>query len=305
MDSVSVEDAPVDSAATGQVEPSLDRYRRLRVGIDVVAFLLVPIMLLGVFSFPEATRRAAVLSYRDPTITTAFTAHFVHFTGSHLIGNMLAFLLLGTVAYGLSVVADHRRLFWTATITFLMTFPFALSVLNLIFPRDAIGYGFSGVNMAFFGYIAVVLPLAIDDRTGLNASRYTPAVFLLSVGYIGLIALPMSTTSALLAGGAIVAALPYGRHVDGYTARCALRAAKRLLNQPGVGELVAVAVVVLVVYPIVGFPAQSATGLQINLYVHFLGYALAFLVVHVSLLLDATVLPWRTASELTTREPAR
>ncbi|MDB9235642.1 hypothetical protein [Halorubrum ezzemoulense] len=55
------------------------------------------------------------------------------------------------------------------------------------------------------------------------------------------------------------------------------------------GKLAAIATVVLVGYPFVGFPPPTGTSVRVNMYIHFLGYALVFLVVYVSLLTEYRV----------------
>ncbi|WP_256403129.1 hypothetical protein [Halorubrum salinum] len=295
---------------------SATRAGTTRVVADAAALLVVPAVLLAVFTLPESTKRAAAFSYTEPTLPTAFTAHYVHLTVPHLVGNVVGFALLASVAYGLSLLAGRRRLFFAAAATFLLAFPFVLSGLNLAVPRNAIGYGFSGVNMAFFGYIAVVLPLAIDERFGVGWRRYAPGQFFVSIAYIALIALPVSVVSAGVGVASVAFALPYGREAVRDRAETRGRAAardrdaspkrgrgdghepprvtlRRILSRPGCGELVAVAVVVLLAYPFIGFPTVSATGPRVNVYVHFLGYALAFIVVHVSLLADRDETTWR------------
>lgn len=259
---------------------------RSRVLVEALALLAVPALLVAVFLLPEATKRAAAFSYADPTLATAVTAHYVHLTVPHLVGNVLGFALLAGTAYGLSVASGRRRLFVVSTLTFLFAFPAALSGLNLAIPRDAIGYGFSGINMAFLGYVAVALPVAVGDRIGLARDRYLPPVFFVSAGYIALIALPAGAASLGFAAASVAVALPYGRHVRRGSLREARRVVARILATPRYGELVAVATVVLVGYPLVGFPAVSPTGIRVNVYIHFLGYALGFLVVYISLFVD-------------------
>ncbi|MFD1570786.1 hypothetical protein [Halorubrum laminariae] len=305
--------------------PTVPEAAPTRVGIDAVVFLVVPVVVLAaVFLLSDSAKRAAAFSYTEPTLLTAFTAHYVHLTVPHLVGNVVGFVLLASVAYGVSLLAGRRRLFFASAITFVLVFPFVLSGLNLAVPRNAIGYGFSGVNMAFFGYIAVVLPVAIDERFGVAWRRYAPGQFFLSVAYIALIALPVSTVSAGIGAASAAFALPYGREaVRGRVAGCSrtagrkrddrrdrsdtdgrrdgghepLRATlRRILARPADGELVVAAAVVLLGYPFIGFPTVSPTGTQVNVYVHFLGYALAFLVVHVSLLADRDGTTWRDRS---------
>lgn len=281
----------VDRLARDAPESERDTARKTRVGWsrilgETLALLAVPALLVAVFLLPEAIRRAAAFSYADPTLSTAITAHYVHLTVPHLVGNVLGFALLAGTAYGLSVASGRRRLFFLSTLTFLFAFPVALSGLNLAIPRDAIGYGFSGINMAFFGYVAVLLPIAVGERLGLTRDRYLPPVFFLSAGYIALIALPTGTASLGFAAASVAVALPYGRHVRRGSLREARRVVAQILVTPGYGELVAVATVVLAGYPLVGFPAVSPTGIRVNVYIHFLGYALAFLVVYISLFVD-------------------
>ena len=304
MEAPRTDDVSAASASTGRSDPMLDERWKRYLPFDIAVLCLVPVTLFGLFLLPEPVRRAAAISFADPTVRTAFTAHFIHLSTAHLLGNILGFVLLGTVAYGLSIVAGHRRLFWVATITFLVAFPFVLSALNLVIPRNAIGYGFSGVNMAVFGYVVVILPMAADARTGTNTRSFVPALFFCSVAYIALIALPTSSLSLAIVGAAIASALPYARRVDTDALRAALAVGRELRMQPGVGELVDVAVVVIVAYPMIGFPSGSAAGLQINIYVHFLGYAMAVLVVHISLLFDDTVSSWLSTAGTPAREPA-
>jgi membrane associated rhomboid family serine protease len=259
---------------------------RIRLASDVVALLSIPVVLLAVFALPASTRRAAAFSYTDPTIVTAFTAHYVHLSFPHLVGNVLGFLLLGSVAYGLSVAAGRRRLFLVSGIAYLFAFPFVLSGLNLAIPRNAIGYGFSGVTMAFLGYVAVVFPVALEERFGFASRRLVPALFFVSVAYVAVIALPISTRSAGFGAAVLTFALPYGRGTDRDSVSALRCAVRRVLATPRYGELVAVATLVLVAYPLVGFPPATSPGLRVNVYIHFLGYALSFLVVYVSLLVD-------------------
>lgn len=263
---------------------------------DVAVLLAVPVVLIAVFALPLETRRAYAFSYAEPTVVTAFTAHYVHLTPSHLVGNLAGFALLAAVAYGLSVVAGRRRLFFVSLVTFLFGFPFVLSGLNLAIPRDAVGYGFSGINMALFGYVAVALVTLADDRFGADGRHYLPALFFVSAGYIAVIALPASVTSMGLASVGLVAAIPYGRLAARRSTRSLRGTVARALTTPGNGELVAAGTVVLLTYPIVGFPMPTPGGPRINLYLHFLGYALAFTVLHVALLVDRSGLLWRPSA---------
>jgi hypothetical protein len=281
---VSNPDLTSDDPAASDLD-AVERARRARTG-DLSVLLVVPFVLVAAFALPIEARRAYAFSYTEPTVVTAFTAHYVHLTPAHLAGNLVGFVLLASVAYRLSVVADRRRLFFTSFVTFLLAFPFVLSGLNLAIPRDAVGFGFSGINMALFGYLSVVLVTVAEDRFGADGTRYGPALFFASTSYIVALVLPPSVTAI-----GIVVAIPYGHAAARRSSRTLRGTVGHALATPGYSELLGVCAVVLLAYPIAGFPRPTPGGPRINLYVHFLGYALAFLVVHVFLLVDRRVPP--------------
>jgi len=83
-----------------------------------------------------------------------------------------------------------------ALATFLAAFPVVLSALNLAVPRNAIGFGFSGINMALAGLLPLLLAVYARERFSPQASiRALPAVFFPLVGWMALLALPVSPGS--------------------------------------------------------------------------------------------------------------
>lgn len=142
---------PTLGSPTGAGEDATPAFRQELVASvrasDLAVLLAVPVLLLAIFTLPESTRRSLAFAYADPTAVTAFTAHYVHLDVGHLAGNVAGYALLAGVGYALAVLGDSRRFFLTALATFLLVFPFVLSALNLAVPRDAIGFGFSGINM--------------------------------------------------------------------------------------------------------------------------------------------------------------
>ncbi|EMA61563.1 hypothetical protein [Halorubrum kocurii] len=255
--------------------------------VDLLALAAVPAVLAAVFALPESTRRSLAFAYADPTVRTAFTAHYVHLDTGHLAGNVAGYGLLAGVGYALAVLAGYRRFFVVAFATFLLAFPFALSALNLAVPRNAIGFGFSGINMAFAGLLPLLLGVYARERFFPGGSLSAlPAAFFPLVGWMALLALPVSPGSldgSGLAGLATAVAgvllgLLYASST-GIRVRRALRASSRAaVSNPGYGDLFAVGVVVVVGYPVVGFPGDPAgPGSVVNLYVHLLGFCLAFI----------------------------
>ena len=276
-----------DRAAGAGLQPDRAFRRELAASlraIDLLVLLAVPAVLIAVFVLPDSTRRALAFAYADPTLRTAFTAHYVHLDAAHLLGNLAGYALLAGVGYALAVLGNARRFFLTTLATFLLTFPFVLSALNLAVPRDAVGFGFSGVNMALAGLLPLLLGTYARERFAPDMPlRALPAVFFALVGWIALLALPLSATGLGLAcvatgvAGALLALL-YASSV-GISLPAATRAGVRAVtSRPGYGDLLAVGAVVVVGYPVVGFPADPAGGGGVvNLYVHLLGFCLGFI----------------------------
>jgi hypothetical protein len=252
--------------------------------VDVAVLCVVPAVLVAVLALPVGLRRSLAFAYTDPTLPTAFTAHYVHLRATHLAGNLVGYGLLAGVGYALAVLGGRRRLFLTALATFLLAFPLALSALNLAVPRNALGFGFSGINMALLGLLPLLLWAYARERFALDASvRALPAVFFLLVGWIALLALPVSTTGAGVAGLATAGAgvsigAVYAMSTDGGVRLPTRDRLRAVTSRPGYGDLFVVGSVLLVGYPVVGFPADpTATGQVVNLYVHLLGFCLGFI----------------------------
>ena len=136
---------------------------------DIVAVALVPVVLVAIFLLPEGTRREFALLYTEPTLRTLYTAHFVHLAFPHLVANLLVYLLVVPFSLFVSVWSGRRRRFYVVALVVLVIFPVVLSGLNVLFPRPRLGMGFSGLNLAFVGY----LPHVLADRFEAERPEWT------------------------------------------------------------------------------------------------------------------------------------
>lgn len=261
--------------------------RRVRLG-DCLALAAVPAVLVGVFLLPESTRRAFAFAYRRPTVVTAYTAHFVHFSLDHLLANLLGYVLLAGIGYSLSVLAGARRLFGVAAATYLLAFPFVLSGLNLAIPRNGLGYGFSALNMAFAGLLAILLAVYAERRLHAAAGvRQAPGPFLLGLALVAVVALPPTRTRTALAAAAALAAIGYGASFVRDVRSPVTGGRRPTGDSPGWPDLFALGALLFVGYPFVGFPAEGRLdGAVVNVYLHLLGFCLAFLVPYIALEAD-------------------
>ena len=271
--------------------------------LDALLLASVPLALVGVYLLPTATREALVFEYARPSIRTAFAAPFVHFDAAHLLFNLLAYALVVPLLYALSLTAGRRRQFRAVFVALLVSSPILLSYLNLTIVRDGVTFGFSGVLMAYYGYLPLVLAEHAESRLALGRTRtVAPLLF-----FVGLTLVTIQTLRAVLANPVTVA-------VDGTSAsvtwvlaatlvelvvllvvvlafyslyvadsRESLRdRLRQAVTREGHFELAVLGAVVFVGVPFLTFPVDPIAGERVfNLYVHFVGYALGFISTYV------------------------
>jgi hypothetical protein len=259
---------------------------------DAVLLAAVPAALVGVFLLPEATRLSLVLDYRAPTAVDLYASHFVHFDAGHLAVNLAAYALAALPAYGYCAAAGRRVDFLAVFGVVLAAFPYALSGLNAAFVRPSVGYGFSGLAMAFLGFLPVALAAFARERLlpGVTLD-HAPLLFFAGAGTVAVLAVPAAPGSPLVltaVGVAVLGVAAYGRSLAASVDRAALRAAA---DRAGDAEFAAAGVVLVLAAPFVAFPREAAgSGYVLNVYTHLLGFCLGFVVPYAALrLADAVV----------------
>ena len=271
--------------------PGVVRTLKERAGVgDIAVLLAVPLVLAGVFRLPREVRSSLVFEYTDPSLLTAFASAFVHFDRTHLLVNIGTYAVVVAVVFALAVTSGHRRQFHLAFFNFVFVFPALLSYLNLSVLRSAAGFGFSGVVMAFGGYLPLALAEYADKRFGIGPrTAVAPVLAFCSLALIAVLSVQSvvaeNTTVLLGTAGLVVAtllaavlyAVPLSDTDSNLTGKIAAAPART-----GYFELGVVALVVVFGLPFVAFPADP-TGVDgsVNLYVHLLGYTLGFLVTYV------------------------
>ena len=267
-----------ESAAPGE-ESFADAVRRVVQPVDIVVLLFPAALFLGVGLLSADLRQQLAFSYNDPSVLTALTANFAHADAVHLLRNLTAYFVVVPTVYLLSALAGRKQLFYTVFVVVFAVFPFVLSGLNLILPREALSLGASGLTLAFVGYLPVALAEYARRRFAVvSIARRSIAAGLFFVGLVVVIPLAVAAVqpgiAAVLTVVAFLAVIGYGATlrrsgVDGSVLRG---------PPPGFLELGIWSIVVLIAGLITAFPADplSDSGL-VNVYTHFLGYALGFL----------------------------
>lgn len=252
---------------------------------DAALLAAVPLVLVGVFSLPEATREAFVLDYRAPTAVDTYASHFVHFGAAHLGGNLAVYALGVVPAYCYCTAAGHRTDFLAVFGAVLAGFPYALSGLNAVFVRSSVGYGFSGLAMAFLGFLPVALALFARERLlpGVTLD-HAPLLFFAGAGIVAVLAVlatPASSMALAAVGVAVVGVAAYGRSLWASVDRDSLGTAAR---RAGDAEFAAAGVVLVLAAPFVAFsPETDGSGSVLNVYTHLLGLCMGFVVPYTAL----------------------
>ncbi|MFB6091550.1 MAG: hypothetical protein ABEK02_00910 [Haloquadratum sp.] len=250
--------------------------------------LAIPAVLVAVSFLSADLRRSLVLHYVRPTLVTMYTSHFVHAGVEHLLANLLVYLSVVPFSLLVSIRNGDRRQFYVVAITFLTVFPFVFSLLNVLFPRPRVGLGFSGINLAFVGYLPHVLADALEEHRGESgglADPLLPLAFFLGTAIV---------TAQLARSIGLHDVREYDWLVLAGVGSLLVSAA---LLWPVVGELRAVASddggglpavvgfggALYVLMVLVGFPTVPAEGGGlINLLVHFLGFSFGYVVPYVA-----------------------
>ncbi|MFB6224092.1 MAG: hypothetical protein ABEH86_10540 [Haloarcula sp.] len=270
----------------GFLQDALSEARRF----DLALIAAVPVLLLAVYALPQSRLEGLVFNTTAPSLVTAYASHFVHLDGFHLLGNLVVYLPVVGIAYLLCILSHRRQLFRVTFVILLVAFPIALSAMQLIFPRDRLIFGFSGINAGFVGLACFALAGYISVNISQRADeRYAPVLFFVAAGLITLISLParayrfeISTASLALA----VVYLGFAISQKGMPTVADLRAAT---DRPGYFEAAGAGFGLLVGYPFVAFQDVVVPGSGVlDVYIHLLGFSLAFIIVFAYVFVVAT-----------------
>lgn len=252
---------------------------------DVLILAFLPVVLVVTFTLPLDAKLRLALEYANPTVVSAFTSHFVHLSEKHLAINLLGSLIVVPTGYLLSVLGGRRRQFLTVFACFVFAFPFALSGLNLLFVRPGVGIGFSGIVLAFVGYLGIALLDFCGERYEVPVDGTRSAwLFFLA---LALIAYDLPVYGPTLALVALLTSLVFGSDLAFSLGWDELaRVGSAAANDVG-GNLVVLGATVFLVYPVVSITTTPATANgTINVYAHVLGFCLGYIATYVTILLD-------------------
>lgn len=246
--------------------------------VDLV-LLLPPALLVGVYSLPERVKASVVLSYADPTVVTMFASHFVHFEPAHLGTNLLLSGIVVPLGAALSALADRRTRFYVTFVTVLVVFPITISKVNVALFRPRVGFGFSGLGMAFLGTLPHAVGWYASDRLPGEAVDASPVLFFAGTAVVALWAVPVSPASLTAGGASVLAAGLYLRSVARAVPGSLLATVDRGAREWCGFGLALAATLLVVLLPLAAFPQDpTGDGSVLNVYVHLVGFCFGYVV---------------------------
>lgn len=264
----------------GPAAPSLgEELSSLAVVRDIGLFLAVPAVLVLVHLLAAPTRESLVFQSARPTVLTAFTAHYLHSSASHLTNNLAIYAGAVGLGYPLALLGGIRRLYLSLVVAILLGFPFVLSTLHLVLIGAGGLVGFSGLALALVGLLPLVLFTYLGARIeGAVSINDAPSLFFFGTAAIAArTAAPAAVVRPLVLVSAAIGVIylvPLGVRL--------LRAGPKTAPLPlrwGYVELPVAAVILYFLFLALGFPSGpiDSEGSTTNLVVHLLAYALGFL----------------------------
>lgn len=165
----------------GRLGPPSRREELARRGSrrDLGLLLAVPVALVVAWMAADPGQAGLAFYPEAPSLTAAFTAHYVHASPGHLARNLAVYGSAVAIGYPLAVLGGCRRRFVSMVVGVLLVVPFVLSGFHLLYWTGGI-VGFSGLVMALVGLLPPVLFEYLRSRVD-GAIRVTdaPGMFLL------------------------------------------------------------------------------------------------------------------------------
>lgn len=250
--------------------------------LDFVILAISPTIIFLIHLLPSSVKQGLVLDYTDPTIIAAYTSHFVHLSTSHLAVNLFGYILVASLTYFLALASGQRKQFLIVHLIFILALPFALSGMNLLWQWQGMGLGFSGIVMAFVGYLPLVLLEFVGIRFDLPVNqRQAIWMFPISVAVAGYIALPFMYSLPLIFV-ALLSSISLLWEITSKLSSEKLHSLKYRLDIPGNIEFTILGGAVVFIYPFVSFsPDLIVEDGVLNVYTHGLGLCIGFAISYI------------------------
>lgn len=249
---------------------------------DVGLLNAVPIVCLLVYVLPASTKWDLSLDGADPSLFRAFSTHFVHFTPTHLLVNVIGFAFVATLGYALAVASGKRVAFLSLALVYVFVFPLFLSAFVLVLGWPGTSVGASGVVMGFVGYLPIGLTHFLSVRVGVPVTAHHSIwLFLLGLFLATLVALPPAY-GLVIGAVTVLTTIVLAWQIVRDFGRDDVEGVRAVAFPAGTVELALIGVTTFLWYQFVAFGPDLVTADGIlNVYSHGLGLGMGYLVAYV------------------------
>ncbi len=119
------------------------------------------------FLLPSEVRQDLALSINNITPINILLSNYTHSTPLHFLGNMFIYIVLVSIL--IKIEKNKKRLFY-ASLFFLTIGPVIIAVADLTFLPKISSLGFSGIVMMFVGYLPVAVYSGLKEKYGLKST---------------------------------------------------------------------------------------------------------------------------------------
>jgi hypothetical protein len=248
--------------------------RHLLADVGIVTLLIAALTAVHV-GLPASRRATLVFKHHAVEPWALLTSAYVHHNLTHLVNNLVGFVIAVSVVYWLCWRLDARHWFRVTTVTFVVTLPILVNlssyaIFGVIVPdASLIGRGFSGVVAGFVGFLFAALLVWIAAQTSRDMAVYLGEI--IGVLMVWILALIYSGFELHVAGLALV-----GMGVSGWGVSTEIDPARirdrwrQSLPEVSAGFGI---VVVLLWFLVALFPPDFASGeIATNIFGHAAGF---------------------------------
>jgi large-conductance mechanosensitive channel len=142
--------------------------------IGLILIFMIPLILLLVFFLPNSIRETLILHRDYSNIYDIFATHFVHEEFSHLISNVITYIIVALILYSLLLALHEKRLFYELFFANCLLIPFFISLIwtpfnKFIWVGVMRSFGFSGIVSSFVGAVIYAYVLFLHEKFKVNS----------------------------------------------------------------------------------------------------------------------------------------
>jgi|Deesub1362B_J571_1020462.scaffolds.fasta_scaffold00997_5 hypothetical protein len=244
-------------------------------------FLILPGILVLIYSLPPDMKESFTLIVSNPTILTMFLSHYTHLEYKHFLSNIITYFLIIFLIFN---VETNKKIFYVSSFLIFIILPFVSSLSNIIFtPNIPKISGFSAIVSGLIGYFIFAVYNYLKKVSTLSVkAEFFSFLILVNLSIVGIINLGTPIhIKVLLAVISIVFLLINLKTMQKISIHY-LKKLKELVNHPPilsyrVGVFV-IAIVYLFSLPNL-IPSEIRRGTNlINILAHYVGFCFGVIV---------------------------